>query len=67
MLELQEYNRDAQYTTRNAITGELSPTLTRLVPEKVADDFYELKKNPTTSTDPRYINFTEEGDYYYYA
>ena len=67
MLELQEYNRDAQYTTRNAITGEISPLLTRLVPEKVADDFYELKKNPTSVTDPRYINFTEEGDYYYYA
>ena len=67
MLELQEYNRDAQYTTKNAITGEVSPLLTRLVPEKVADDFYKLKNNPTAVTDPTYIKFTEEGDYYYYA
>ena len=67
MLELQEYNRDAQYTTKNAITGEVSPLLTRLVPEKVADDFYKLKEQPTATTDPTYIKFTEEGDYYYYA
>lgn len=67
MLELQEKNRDAQYTTKNAITGEVSPLLTRLVPEKVADDFYKLKEQPTTTTDPTYIKFTEEGDYYYYA
>ena len=67
MLELQENNRDAQYTTKNAITGEVSPILTRLVPEKVADDFYKLKNNPTAVTDPTYIKFTEEGDYYYYA
>lgn len=67
MLELQEYNRDAEYTTKNAITGEVSPVLTRLVPEKVADDFYELKKNPTAASDPRYTKFTEEGEYYYYA
>ena len=67
MLALQESNRDAQYTTKNAITGEMSPTLTRLVPEKVADDFYKLKNNPTATTDPTYIKFTEEGDYYYYA
>ena len=67
MLALQESNRDAQYTTKNAITGEISPVLTRLVPEKVADDFYNLKENPTATTDPTYIKFTEEGDYYYYA
>ena len=67
MLALQEKNRDAQYTTKNAITGEISPTLTRLVPEKVADDFYKLKNEPTATTDPTYIKFTEEGDYYYYA
>ena len=67
MLALQESNRDAQYTTKNAITGEMSPTLTRLVPEKVADDFYKLKNEPTAVTDPTYLKFTEEGDYYYYA
>lgn len=67
MLELQEYNRDAEYTTKNAITGEMSPTLTRLVPEKVADDFFKLFDEPTATTDPTYLKFTEEGDYYYYA
>ena len=67
MLELQEYNRDAEYTTKNAITGEDSPVLTRLVPEKVADDFYKLNKNPAPLTDTTYLKFTEEGEYYYYA
>ncbi len=67
MLELQENNRDAQYTTKNAITGDDSPVLTRLVPEKIADDFYKLNKNPAPLSDPTYIKFTEEGDYYYYA
>ena len=67
MLALQESNRDAQYTTKNTITGDDSPVLTRLVPEKIADDFYKLNKNPAPLSDTTYQKFAEEGDYYYYA
>ena len=31
------------------------------------DDFFKLFDEPTATTDPTYLKFTEEGDYYYYA
>ena len=67
LIEVQEYNRDVEYTTKNPKTGKDSPTLTRLVPEKIADDFFKLYDDPAAGTDPLYAKFTEEGDYYYYA
>ena len=66
LLGAQQYNRNAEYTTRNPKTGALSPTLTRLVPEQVADDFYNLYKDPATYS-ALYAKFNEEGGWYYYA
>ena len=45
LLGAQDFNRTAEYTTINPKTGTVSPTLTRLVPEQVADDFYNLYKD----------------------
>ena len=67
LLEVQQYNREVEYTTKNPTTGADSPTLTRLVPEKIADDFFKLYDNPTPISDPTYTKFTEEGEYHYYA
>ena len=63
LLGVQEENREAQYTTKNAYGT--SKTLTRLVPEKIADDFFKLYKG--TGDANTYQAFTEEGDYHYYA
>ena len=67
LLAVQEENRSYQYRTKNVVTGDDSPVLTRLVPEKIADDFFALYETATPGTDPTYKLFTEEGDYYYYA
>ena len=67
LLEVQEANRATEYTTKNPITGNDSAVLTRLVPEKIADDFFKLYDNTVPGTDPTYVKFTEEGEYHYYA
>ena len=67
LLGVQNYNRTAEYTTKNPVTGNDSPVLTRLVPEKIADDFFELYKNNVVGNDPRYLKFNDEGEYHYYA
>ena len=74
LLGIQEENRNAKFDTVNA-KGQVQSDLTRLVSEKIADDFIMLYtgKNPD-GTDAAaadildaYKNFGEEGDYYYYA
>ena len=67
LLEVQGYNRAVEYTTKNPVTGEDSPTLTRLVPEKIADDFFNLYETAVPGTDDTYKKFNEEGEYHYYA
>ena len=78
LLSAQETNRTAVYTTYNTTTGEISDKLTRLVPEKVADAFYQLytykqgDKDLTQAANKDdlkalYDLFAEGGDYYYYA
>ena len=68
LLDVQEYNRTAEFTTINPKTGTNSPTLTRLVPEKAADEFFALYEDPNTNN-AFYSNFLEEtqGGWYYYA
>ena len=74
LLEIQEENRNAKFNTVNA-KGQTQENLTRLVSEKIADDFMMLYtgKNPDGSAASNadilaaYANFGEEGDYYYYA
>ena len=67
LLEVQDYNRTAEFTTKNPVTGNDSPVLTRLVPEKIADDFFKLYENVTAGNDPTYTKFNDEGEYHYYA
>ena len=75
LLEVQEDNRDAVYTTKNPVDGKESKNLTRLVSEAVANDFYLLYTgkdadgNPLTEPELKdlYEKFAEGGDYYYYA
>ena len=75
LLDVQDYNRKAQFTILNPVTGGLQKNLTRLVSEKVADDFLILKTgqhldgSDATAAEitDAYANFAEEGDYYYYA
>ncbi|HHT66808.1 MAG TPA: hypothetical protein GX010_01065 [Erysipelotrichaceae bacterium] len=68
LLAKQEYDRSVQYTTYNGLTGAPSPILTRLVPEKIADDFFKLYNDPSApGMDAIYKEFAEGGDYYYYA
>ena len=65
LLQVQEDNRDAVYTTINGKTGAESFKLTRLVSEKVAEDFFACYEG--TGTSAMYTAFAEGGDYYYYA
>ena len=66
LLDVQEANRAAEYTTYSPISGQPSPTLTRLVPEVIADDFFKLYEDPSANAS-LYENFKEGGNYYYYA
>ena len=65
LLAVQDDNRSSEYTTINA-KGTPSGTLTRLVPEQVADDFYLLYTDPYNNAG-LYDAFQEEGGWYYYA
>jgi len=75
LLSIQDFNRTAEYKTYNTKTGEQSGTLTRLVPEAVADAFYQLHEYKNlegddlteTALKSLYEQFKEGGDYYYYA
>ena len=66
LLEVQKTNREYQFNTVNA-KGIAQNNLTRLVSEKVADDFIKLYDGVGTVAD--YAQFLEEtvGGYYYYA
>ena len=64
LLEVQEDNREAQFDILNPVTGLAQNNLTRLVSEKVADDFVDLYKGTSTTA---YADFAEGGKYYYYA
>ena len=66
LLEVQEDNRDAKFNTRNA-NGVVQNNLTRLVSEKVADDFIKLYEGTTDINDYKPFLEETEGGYYYYA
>ena len=66
LLEVQEENRNYTYKTNNNVDGAVSPTLTRLVSEQIAEDFFKLYEDPTANAS-LYTKFAEGGDYYYYA
>ena len=59
MLARQEEVRDYTFPFKGK-------TLTRLISEKVADEFFALYDDPETNA-AYYNNFKEGGDYYYYA
>lgn len=68
LLAKQQDDRSAEYTTINDLTGAPSPTLSRLVPEKIADDFFKLYEDPSAAgMATLYAEFAEGGNYYYYA
>ena len=64
LLDVQAYNREAIFDILNPSTGADQKNLTRLVSEKVADDFVALHDGTDTSS---YKEFAEGGKYYYYA
>ena len=63
LLDVQAYNRTATFEIKNPSTGVPQPNLTRLVSEKIANDFVDLHDTGTGS----YAEFAEGGKYYYYA
>ena len=67
LLDVQQANRDVTpWQTVNPITGtKTTEYYTRLVSEKVADDFYKLNKGTLDSE--AYKAFAEGGKYTYYA
>ena len=66
LLDVQSYNRAAQFEIVDPTTGKNDDTkhLTRLVSEAVANDFVALHDGSDTSA---YSRFAEGGMYYYYA
>lgn len=68
ILDKQTEDRSVWYTTFNGVTGAVSPKLTRLVPEKIADDFFKLYEDPSApGAATLYAEFDKGGNYYYYA
>ena len=65
LLDVQAANRAYQFKIVNPVTGVEQKNLTRLVSEKVAEDFVKLYNG--TGTDTEYKAFAEGGSYYYYA
>ena len=66
LIGLQEANRNVTpWQMPNPTDGSPSPWLTRLVSEKIADDFFELYKG--NGTPALYEAFAEGGNYYFYA
>ena len=68
LLDVQKDNREAEpWKTPNPIgDGTDSPWLTRLVSEKIAEDFFKLYDDPENNK-ALYKEFAEGGKYYYYA
>ena len=64
LLDVQDANRTAQFDILNPADGSDQKYLTRLVSEKVADDFVALHDGTSTAA---YAEFAEGGKYYYYA
>ena len=64
LLDVQAYNRSAEFDIINPNNGTPQEYLTRLVSEKIANDFVALKEGSDTSS---YKEFAEGGKYYYYA
>lgn len=68
LLEKQAEDRSVWYQTYNGVTGAISPKLTRLVPERIADDFFKLYEDPSApGVAALYAEFDKGGNYYYYA
>ena len=74
LLQVQDYNRTAQFTI-STVAGK-TQVLTRLVSEAAANDFValfngDIVDDPTTPDENElaeaYAKFAEGGDYYYYA
>ena len=65
LLKVQQDNRSYKFDTVSA-TGVVQQNLTRLVSEKVAEDFFKLYTNPEANSG-LYDNFKEGGRYTYYA
>ena len=65
LLDVQAYNRGAQFNIMNPVTGVEQKNLTRLASEAIADDFVTLYQGSTD--DSIYKKFAEGGLYYYYA
>ena len=67
LLDVQEYNRSAQFKIVDPTSGSdlYTKYLTRLVSEAAADAFIKLYEG--TATDQDYKDFAEGGKYYYYA
>ena len=64
MLEKQEYDRNRIFPTGDTSGNDL--TLTCLVSEKAADEFFALYEDPASNT-AFYDDFKEGGAFYYYA
>lgn len=66
LIDVQEYNRNVEpWQTVNPTTGATGTYYTRLVSEKIADDFFKLYEG--TGDASTYGAFAEGGMYYYYA
>ena len=65
LLGAQQTNRAAKFDAMNYYTGTKQLNITRLVSEKIADDFMKLYDGTGDAT--IYAKFAEGGEYYYYA
>ena len=64
LLAIQQDNRSSKFDTKNA-KGDVQQNITRLVSEKIADDFMTLYNGLGDAS--IYAKFAEGGEYYYYA
>ena len=70
LIDVQQYNREMEpFKTANPVSGDTNTFYTRLVSEKIANDFFALKNGEGTAEQraDMYKNFAEGGSYYYYA
>ena len=67
LLDVQQANREVTpWKITNPVDGTTTKYITRLVSEKVAEDFFKLYTNPEANSG-LYDNFKEGGRYTYYA